>query len=98
VFDIDQVLVCEDLRLAERRSLRPFGLFTMLRFVKEPGFELVPQRMLGAKSEVRVPARVPARSRLPEPIRVRIKWISISPVSKPIGGVISALFPGQVAE
>jgi phosphatidylethanolamine/phosphatidyl-N-methylethanolamine N-methyltransferase len=74
VFDIDQVLVCEDLRLAERRSLRPFGLFTMLRFVKEPGFGLVPQRMLGAKSEVRVPARMPARSRLPEPIRVRIKW------------------------
>jgi phosphatidylethanolamine/phosphatidyl-N-methylethanolamine N-methyltransferase len=74
VFDIDQVLVCEDLRLAERRSLRPFGLFTMLRFVKEPGFGLVPQRMLGAKSQVRVPARVPARSRLPEPIRVRIKW------------------------
>lgn len=74
VFDIDQVLVCEDLRLAERRSLRPFGLFTMLRFVKEPGFGLVPQRMLGAKSEVRVPVRVPARSRLPEPIRVRIKW------------------------
>ena len=74
VFDIDQVLVCEDLRLAERRSLRPFGLFTMLRFVKEPGFGLVPQRMLGAKSEIRVPARVPARSRLPEPIRVRIKW------------------------
>jgi phosphatidylethanolamine/phosphatidyl-N-methylethanolamine N-methyltransferase len=74
VFDIDQVLVCEDLRLAERRSLRPFGLFTMLRFVKEPGFGLVPQRMLGAKSEVRVPVRVPARSRLPQPIRVRIKW------------------------
>ncbi len=74
VFDIDQVLVCEDLRLAERRSLRPFGLFTMLRFVKEPGFGHVPQRMLGAKSKVRVPVRVPARSRLPEPIRVRIKW------------------------
>lgn len=74
VFDIDQVLMCEDLRLAERRSLRPFGLFTMLRFVKEPGFGHVPQRMLGAKSEVRVPVRVPARSRLPEPIRVRIKW------------------------
>jgi len=74
VFDIDQVLVCEDLRLAERRSLRPFGLFTMLRFVKEPGFGLVPQRMLGAKSGGGVPARVPARSRLPEPIRVRIKW------------------------
>ena len=74
VFTLDRVLVCEDLRLAERRMLWPFGLFTMLRFVKEPGFGLVPQRMLGAKSEVRVPARVPARSRLPEPIRVRIKW------------------------
>src|SRR5262245_44427968 len=73
VFDIDHVLVCEDLRLAERRSLRPLGLFTMLRFVKEPGFGLVPQRVLGVKSEVRVPTRVPARSRLPEPIRVRIK-------------------------
>jgi phosphatidylethanolamine/phosphatidyl-N-methylethanolamine N-methyltransferase len=73
VFDLDQVLVCEDLRLAERRSLRPFGLFTMLRFVKEPGFGLLPQRT-AAKSQVRVPARVPVRSPLPEPIRVRIKW------------------------
>jgi hypothetical protein len=26
--------VCNDLALVERRSLRPFGLFTMLRFVK----------------------------------------------------------------
>ena len=33
-------------RLAERRSLRPFGLFTMLRFVKEPGFGLPPQKVL----------------------------------------------------
>jgi phosphatidylethanolamine/phosphatidyl-N-methylethanolamine N-methyltransferase len=73
VFGIDQVLVCEDLRLAERRSLRPFGLFTMLRFVKEPGFGLLPQRAV-VKSKVRVPARVPARSPIPEPIRVRIKW------------------------
>ncbi|RPI33483.1 MAG: class I SAM-dependent methyltransferase, partial [Hyphomicrobiaceae bacterium] len=31
VFGLDQVLVCDDLRLAERRSLRPLGLFTMLR-------------------------------------------------------------------
>jgi phosphatidylethanolamine/phosphatidyl-N-methylethanolamine N-methyltransferase len=74
VFDLDQVLVCEDLRLAERRSLRPFGLFTMLRFVKEPGFGLLPQKVLTAKMPVRVPARVPARSPLPEPVRVRIKW------------------------
>lgn len=73
VFGLDQVLVCEDLRLAERRSLRPLGLFTMLRFVKEPGFGLAPQlaeRSLKAGSR----ARVPVRARLPEPIRVRIKW------------------------
>jgi phosphatidylethanolamine/phosphatidyl-N-methylethanolamine N-methyltransferase len=38
VFDLDRVLVCDDLRLAERRALRPFGLFTMLRFVKQPGY------------------------------------------------------------
>ena len=73
VFDLDQVLVCEDLRLAERRSLRPFGLFTMLRFVKEPGFGLVPQRA-GARVRTVAPARMPARSPLPEPVRVRIKW------------------------
>ena len=74
VFDLDQVLVCEDLRLAERRSLRPFGLLTMLRFVKEPGFSLLQQKVLTAKMPVRVPARVPARSPLPEPVRVSIKW------------------------
>ncbi|HXG79221.1 MAG TPA: class I SAM-dependent methyltransferase [Methyloceanibacter sp.] len=73
VFEIDRVLVCEDLRLAERLSLRPFGLFTMLRFVKEPGFGL--GRELAKKA--RVPARAGARSvgaGLAEPIRVRIKW------------------------
>jgi phosphatidylethanolamine/phosphatidyl-N-methylethanolamine N-methyltransferase len=73
VFGLDRVLVCDDLRLAERRSLRPFGLFTMLRFVKEPGFGLGPQ----LASRAWVPARAPARAagaRLPEPIRVRVKW------------------------
>jgi phosphatidylethanolamine/phosphatidyl-N-methylethanolamine N-methyltransferase len=74
VFDLDKVLVCDDLRLAERRSLRPFGLFTMLRFVKEPGFGLLPQKVLAPRPQVRAPVRVPARSALPEPIRVRIKW------------------------
>ena len=34
VFDLDRVMVCEDLQLVERQALRPFGLFTMLRFVK----------------------------------------------------------------
>jgi phosphatidylethanolamine/phosphatidyl-N-methylethanolamine N-methyltransferase len=66
VFGLDQVLVCEDLRLAERRALRPLGLFTMLRFVKEPGFGLGPQ--------LAHLTRVPARAALSEPIRVRVKW------------------------
>ena len=71
VFGLDQVLVCDDLRLAERRSLHPLGLFTMLRFVKEPGFGLVPRMAQLARLPVR-PRR--AGARLPEPIRVRIKW------------------------
>ena len=42
VFELDRVLVCDDLKLVERRSLKPFGLFTMLRFVKEPGTGVQP--------------------------------------------------------
>jgi phosphatidylethanolamine/phosphatidyl-N-methylethanolamine N-methyltransferase len=34
VFDIDQVMVCDDLQLVEKRGLRPWGLFTMMRFHK----------------------------------------------------------------
>src|SRR5262245_26349452 len=34
VFDIERVLVCEDLALLEKRGLRPWGLFTMMRFRK----------------------------------------------------------------
>jgi phosphatidylethanolamine/phosphatidyl-N-methylethanolamine N-methyltransferase len=34
VFDVDQVMVCEDLQLVEKRGLRPMGLFTMMRFKK----------------------------------------------------------------
>ena len=34
VFDVDRVLVCEDLHLVEKRGLRPLGLFTMMRFRK----------------------------------------------------------------
>lgn len=74
VFGLDQVLVCEDLRLAERRALRPLGLFTMLRFVKEPGFGLAPQLAERARQQAGSRARMPVRARLPEPIRVRIKW------------------------
>src|SRR5262247_4126628 len=35
VFDVERVLVCEDLVLMEKRGLRPFGLFTMMRFHKD---------------------------------------------------------------
>ena len=34
VFDVDRVMVCDNLRLVGRRALRPWGLFTMLRFEK----------------------------------------------------------------
>ena len=34
VFDVERVLVCEDLQLMEKRGLRPLGLFTMMRFKK----------------------------------------------------------------
>ena len=74
VFELDRVLVCDDLRLAERRSLRPFGLFTMLRFVKEPGFGLGPQLAKRARLQAESRPRIPASARLPEPIRVRVKW------------------------
>src|SRR5262245_965496 len=72
VFALDRVLVCEDLRLAERRTLWPFGLFTMLRFVKEPGFGLAGEcaSSLGAMVRAKVP--LPVRPRLPEPVRVKI--------------------------
>ena len=73
VFGLDRVLVCDDLRLAERRSLRPLGLFTMLRFVKEPGFGLGPQLASRARGRARAPVRA-VRARLQEPIRVRVKW------------------------
>jgi phosphatidylethanolamine/phosphatidyl-N-methylethanolamine N-methyltransferase len=74
VFDIDQVMVCEDLRLAERRALRPFGLFTMLRFVKQPGYGVMPALVTERAPERRRRAALPVRARLPEPVRVRIKW------------------------
>jgi phosphatidylethanolamine/phosphatidyl-N-methylethanolamine N-methyltransferase len=34
VFDVSRVTVCDDLELVQRTSLRPLGLFTMLRFAK----------------------------------------------------------------
>ena len=71
VFPLDTVMICDDLDLAERRALRPFGLFTMLRFVKSPGYGMVPValRETGPKTKA---ARV--KPRLPEPVRVKVKW------------------------
>lgn len=34
VFDMDRVMVCENLKVVDRQALRPWGLFTMLRFEK----------------------------------------------------------------
>lgn len=34
VFDVSRVTICDELELVERKSLRPLGLFTMLRFAK----------------------------------------------------------------
>jgi phosphatidylethanolamine/phosphatidyl-N-methylethanolamine N-methyltransferase len=34
VFDVERVLVCPELALMEKRGLRPWGLFTMMRFRK----------------------------------------------------------------
>jgi phosphatidylethanolamine/phosphatidyl-N-methylethanolamine N-methyltransferase len=53
VFELDQVLVCDDLRLNERHSLKPLGLFTMLRFVKEPGYGLGRSRAQAALAPAR---------------------------------------------
>lgn len=41
IFEVSRVMVCGELKLMDRRSLRPWGLFTMLRFRKEPVAEPV---------------------------------------------------------
>jgi phosphatidylethanolamine/phosphatidyl-N-methylethanolamine N-methyltransferase len=34
IFDVDRVMVCDDLKLVEKRGLRPMGIFTMMHFEK----------------------------------------------------------------
>ncbi len=34
VFDVDRVTVCPELKLVEKQGLRPWGIFTMMRFKK----------------------------------------------------------------
>jgi phosphatidylethanolamine/phosphatidyl-N-methylethanolamine N-methyltransferase len=70
VFELDRVFVCDDLRLAERRALKPFGLFTMLHFVKEPGYGVASERAMLSGTK----GRAPARALFGEPARVRLKW------------------------
>ncbi len=41
VFDVGRVMGCEDLRIVERRALRPWGLFTMMRFSKQADAQLM---------------------------------------------------------
>jgi phosphatidylethanolamine/phosphatidyl-N-methylethanolamine N-methyltransferase len=36
VFDVKRVMVCDDLKLTGRDTLKPMGLFTLLRFQKQP--------------------------------------------------------------
>jgi phosphatidylethanolamine/phosphatidyl-N-methylethanolamine N-methyltransferase len=36
VFDASRVMICDDLKLVDRRSLRPWGIFTMMQFHKDP--------------------------------------------------------------
>jgi phosphatidylethanolamine/phosphatidyl-N-methylethanolamine N-methyltransferase len=73
VFTLDRVLVCEDLRLAEQRPMWPFGLFTMLRFVKQPGYGVA----WGSAREMapaRARAPMPVKASRPLPLRAKLKW------------------------
>lgn len=51
-FGIDNVLTQDSLRLVEERPMRPFGLFTMLRFVKDetPGAAMSSRRKSAERS------------------------------------------------
>jgi phosphatidylethanolamine/phosphatidyl-N-methylethanolamine N-methyltransferase len=42
VFDQSRVMVCDDLTLSERKALRPWGIFTMMRFKKNVEHSLQP--------------------------------------------------------
>lgn len=51
IFPVDRVMGCDSLELIERRSLRPLGLFTMLRFTKEAVPKLAKSRSRSHSSE-----------------------------------------------
>ena len=55
IFPVDRVMGCEGLELIERRSLRPMGLFTMLRFNKGAAPKLSLSRSRSTSREVYQP-------------------------------------------
>ncbi len=57
VFPVERVMGFGDLRLAERRALKPFGLFTMLRFVKQPDLA---EARVGSEADASSPSLRPA--------------------------------------
>jgi phosphatidylethanolamine/phosphatidyl-N-methylethanolamine N-methyltransferase len=42
VFEVSRVMVCDDLELAERTPLRPWGIFTLVRFRKRAAAQVHP--------------------------------------------------------
>lgn len=51
IFPVDRVMGCDTLELVERRSLRPMGLFTMLRFTKEAAPRIAKSRSRSRSSD-----------------------------------------------
>lgn len=52
IFPVDRVMGCDGLELIERRSLRPMGLFTMLRFTKEAAPKIAKSRARSRSKDV----------------------------------------------
>ena len=49
-FSIDTILTQDGLRLVDERSMRPFGLFKLLRFVKQDGAGVEPAMTRAAEA------------------------------------------------
>lgn len=42
VFETSRVMICDELKLVDRKSLRPWGIFTMMHFVKDVNAKRAP--------------------------------------------------------
>lgn len=58
IFPVDRVMGCDTLELVERRSLRPMGLFTMLRFTKEAAPKIAKSRTRTRSNDIYMPEAV----------------------------------------